>query len=88
MRRSQPNNRFQLLVALLLMAAVATVLITPDPTDDVHAVMRSITTAHAPAMPVAFACLLVLLVAETLNRRNAVHRGWSNSLQLLCMCRC
>jgi len=89
MRRSQPHNRFQLLVLLLLMTAVATILITPDQSDDVHALMCSVRTAHAPAMAVSLPCLLVLLIAETLSRRRtAVHRSWWNSLQLLCMCRC
>jgi len=88
MRRSQPNHRFQLLVALLLMTAVATVLITPDPTDDVHAVMRSLRAAHAPALAVWLACLLALLIAETLSRRNSAHRSWPNALQLLGVCRC
>ena len=88
MRRSQPETPFKLLLGLLLITALASVLITPDPTDDVHAVLRSLKVAHAAVMAMFLACWLVLLVAETLSRRQAAHRSWSNSLQFLCLCRC
>ena len=75
------------LVVLLLITAVATVLITPDPTDDVHAVVRSHSLFHAPALAASLVILLTLLVAESLRRREAVVPTSSTSLQLLGTCR-
>lgn len=85
MRFFQPNNMVKALVALLLVTAVATVLITPDPTDDVHAVLRAL---HAPVVALSVGASLVLLVAENLHGGDAPGPTWSNSLRLLCTCRC
>jgi len=85
MRLSQPDNIVKALVALLLVAAVAMVLITPDPTDDIHAVMRAL---HASVGVISLGASLLLLVAENLPGSDAPRLTWSNPLQLLCTCRC
>ncbi len=76
------------LIALLVVTAVATVLITPDPSDDVHAVMRSHQTLHAPAVVLLLALLLTLLVTDKQRGSQAPLLVSVNSLRLLCVCRC
>ena len=76
------------LIALLIMTALATVLITPDPTDDVHAVMRPHKTLHAPAVALFVLPLLALLITDKQPGSQATNAGSAKSLQLLCTCRC
>lgn len=76
------------LIALLVVTALATVLITPDPTDDVHAVMRPHRTQHAPAIALLLLPLLALLVAGKHQGSQAATVPLAKSLQLLCTCRC
>jgi hypothetical protein len=75
-------------VALLLISAVATVLITPDLTDDVHAVLHSHRTLHAPVLAFAFAAAAVVMAAERWRGTPAADSATMHSLQLLCSCRC
>ncbi len=76
------------LLALLVVTAVATVLITPNPTDDVHAVMRSHKTLHAPAAAFFLLPVLALLVAFKQHGSEVETSAPVKSLQLLCTCRC
>ncbi len=89
MRSSRlPDNIYRVLVLLLLVTAVATVLITPDPTDDIRVVVRPHKTLHAPVAAFCATYLLLLLGAGLLRRSRALHLVSHNSLQLLCTCRC
>lgn len=76
------------LIALLVVTAVATILITPDPSDDVHAVLRSYHGLHAPAVVLFLAPLLTLLVTDKQRGALAPFLASVNSLRLLCTCRC
>lgn len=76
------------LIALLVVTAVATVLITPDPTDDVHAVMRSHQALHAPAVALLLVPLLALLITPKQHGSQMANAASVKSLQLLCICRC
>ncbi len=77
-----------LLIALLVITAVATVLITPDPTDDVHAVMRPHKMLHASAVALLLVPLLALLITDKQPGSQAANAAAVKSLQLLCTCRC
>jgi hypothetical protein len=83
----QPSFRM-ILFALLAITAVATVLITPDPTDDVHAVMRSHQTLHAPAAALVPTLSLALIIVGMLPGNRMATAVPGKSLQLLCTCRC
>jgi hypothetical protein len=76
------------LTALLVATAVATILITPDPTDDVHAVMRPHKPLHAPAIVLFLTPLLTLLVTDKQRGSQKPFLISVNSLRLLCTCRC
>jgi len=76
------------LIALLIVAALAAVLITPDPTDDVHAVMHSLKTMHAPAVALFLPPVLALLIAGSPPGRQPANAASAKSLPLLCTCRC
>lgn len=76
------------LIALLVVTAVTTVLITPDPTDDVHAVMRPHKILHAPAAALLLVPVLALLIADKQHGSQAANAAAGKSLQLLCTCRC
>ena len=87
MRFRQPNVPV-FLIALLVVTAVATVLITPDPTDDVHAILGSHQTLHAPAATFLLLPLLALLMTGKPFGSQTELAAAGKSLQLLCTCRC
>lgn len=76
------------LIALLIVAALATVLVTPDPTDDVHAVMHSLKTMHALAIALFLPPVLALLITTGPPGSQPANAALAKSLQLLCTCRC
>lgn len=76
------------LVALLIVVALATVLVTPDPTDDVHAVMHSHKTMHVPAIALFLPPVLALLITGRSPGSQSANAASAKSLQLLCTCRC
>ena len=86
--RSPVSISCRVAVALLLVSAVATVLITPDLTDDVHAVLHSHRTLHAPGLLFAFAATVVVMTAERWRGTPSVDSANLHSRQLLCTCRC
>jgi hypothetical protein len=82
------SSLLTVLIALLIAGALATVLITPDPTDDVHAVVRPHTTPHIPAVVFLLLPLPLLLMAGKLHGSQMADAASTKSLQLLCTCRC
>lgn len=76
------------LSALLLVLALATVLITPDPTDDVHGVVRSHRMLHTAVVAIASPSLLILHFANEADRSQSSQPTTSDLLKLLCTCRC
>lgn len=77
-----------ILLGLLLVVAVATVLITPDPTDDVHGIVRSHRTLHPTIAGIAVATALTLHPAEQLDGKQSSEFATSSLLQLICTFRC
>lgn len=76
------------LLALLLVLAVATVLITPDPTDDVSGVVRAHRAVHVPVLALVFAPFSILLFINHTANSESVEFTTLNLLQLLRTCRC
>jgi len=78
-----------ILLGLLLVVAVATVLITPDPTDDVHGIVRSHRTLYPAIAGIAVPTALTLLPAEQLDhKQSSTQFATSSLLQLICTFRC
>jgi hypothetical protein len=81
-------------LGLLLVVAVTTVLITPDPTDDIHAVLRQ--EADPPISAPASAAELTPLskisvnppFIHRLNLSSAQHPMAPNLLRMICIWRC
>jgi hypothetical protein len=84
----RPVKLASTLTALLVVIAVATVLITPDPTDDVHGVFRSDKTLAAAVVAVVSASLYSQLSTDNENFGPLPELSTLNLLKLLCTCRC
>jgi hypothetical protein len=86
----------RVLLGLLLIVAVAGVLITPDPADDIHAVLRQQEISGAPSSVFAPAAALARLSAVSLtllfvHRRNlssSVSPAAADLLRVFCTWRC
>lgn len=75
--------------ALALIVAVAVILITPDSTDDVDAILHLGKVVHAQALTLVSA-LNIVLIARASERLCVVGPSnvTSRLLDLLCTCRC
>ena len=76
------------LLVFLVAVAVATVLITPDPTDDVHGILRLHKSISVSVIAVPFAQPPNLLVRSRASYSQASSMNPRNSIQLLCNFRC
>ena len=81
-------NLTSILLALLLVLALANVLVTPNPTDDVRGVVHAHRTLTASFVVLALG--LSLAVILTMHSNDSTHLVVSslNLLELLCTCRC
>ena len=82
------RRKISVFVALLLAIAVATILITPDPTDDIHGILCSHHALKSPALSASVGVSLVLLSLASLAAASPPIPTTSNLLRLICMCRC
>jgi len=76
------------LLVFLVAVAVATVLITPDPTDDIHGILRLHKSINVSVIAVLFAQLPNLLAGAPVNYSQASSMNSRNSVQFLCNFRC
>jgi len=84
------RKEFGVLVVIALVAAVAFVLITPDPTDDVDAVLHMGKSLHVPAFQLAD-LLDVGLGRVSVNHSSPIVAPFNvsqSSIELFCSCRC
>jgi len=82
------RNAIYVVLASLLVVAVATVLITPDPTDDVHGVVHSQRSLTPPAVAIAAVVLLNLVPTSKVDDTDSAELSTPDLLQLICICRC
>jgi hypothetical protein len=76
-------------VLLLVVAAVAFVLVTPDPTDDVSAILHVGKALHIPSLNLALVPGAALSTPALKHSSPiAVFKIRQNSLELLGSCRC
>lgn len=83
-----PRRKISVLLALLIMIAVATILITPDPTDDVYGTLRSHHEVQLLTRGAGPGTSLVLLSLAALAAASPPIQTIPNLLRLMCTCRC
>lgn len=74
-------------VALLLIVTVATILITPDPTDDVNGLVHPQKIIGALSLISTPGLSLTLLLAARLQVTSSQHATSADLLRLICICR-
>ena len=76
-------------VVLLVAVAVVFVLMTPDPTDNVDAILHTGKSLHVPALHLASVLIVGLTTLVTRHSSPiAITKAKQDSLELLCSCRC
>ena len=75
-------------LALLIVIAVATIVITPDPTDDVDGILRSPHPLRSPSLRASVGVSLVLFSLAALAASSPPIPTTSNLLRLICTFRC
>jgi len=88
MRLDLATGKFSCLLTLLLIAAVVTPLITPDPADDIHGLLHSSKASHAAAATLALVPLPALFVPGKLSGIAVFRPALLNFLELFCIARC
>ena len=87
--RTLPIDTCKALIALVLLIIVlATVLITPDPTDDVEGIVRPHRTLNPSLIAFSLVQLLTLFGAERLYISRGSGPSSPSVLRFLCVFRC
>ena len=74
--------------ALLVVIAVATILITPDPTDDVDGILRTHHALKSTSLGASIGVSLALFSLGALAASYPPIPATPNLLRLICTCRC
>ena len=82
------RRRFSVFLALFVVIAVATIVITPDPTDDVDGILRSHHALKSPILGPSVGVSLVLYSLADLAASSPLSPTTPNLLRLICTCRC
>lgn len=85
------TENFRFLAAVIVVLAVITILVTPDPTDDIDGILHShrITKALAQISSLPIAALVLLLPsAEQFYLRFPTDSSSQSNYRLLCTYRC
>ena len=82
------GRRFWVFLALLVVIAVATIVITPDPTDDVDGILRSHHPLRSPSLGESVGVWLVLFSLAALDASSPSIPTTPNLLRLICTSRC
>jgi len=82
------RRKISVFLALLIVIAVATIIITPDPTDDVDAILRSHHPLKSPSLGASVGVWLVLFSLAVLAPASPPILAKPNLLRLNCTCRC
>ena len=75
-------------LALVVVFAVATILITPDPTDDVDGILRAHHALKSPSLGASVGVSLVVFPLAALAASYPPIPTTPNLLRLICTCRC
>jgi hypothetical protein len=81
-------NKCGALSALLVVVAIATVLITPDPTDDVNGIVRPRKSLNASVTSFLLVQFPTLFFAERMHASQGLGLRSPNLPRLLCTFRC
>jgi hypothetical protein len=76
------------IITLMLLIVLGTVLITPDPTDDIDGIVCPHRSFNAAAIALSVVPLLTLFRAEQLHIGQGLWPGATNVLRLGCALRC
>ena len=87
MSRVAPRE-FSVFLALLVVIAVATIVITPDSNDDVAAILHSHHPLKSPSPAASVGVSLVLFSLAALAASSPPIPTTPNLLRLICTCRC
>ena len=79
---------FSVFLALLVVIAVATIVITPDPTDDVDGILRSRHPLGSPSLGESVGVSLALSALAALDASSPPIPTTPNLLHLICISRC
>ena len=82
------RQKFSVFFALLVVLAVTTIVITPDPTDDVDAILRSHHPLKSPSLGPSVGVSLVLFSLAALAASSPPIPTTPNLLRLICTARC
>ena len=82
------GRKFSPFLALLVVIAVTTIVITPDPTDDVDAILRSHHPLKSLTLGASVGVSLVLSSLAALAASSPPIPTTPNLLRLICTCRC
>jgi len=82
------RRKFSLFLALLVVIAVTTIVITPDPTDDVDAILRSHHPLKSLTLGASVGVSLVLSSLAAWAASSSPIPTTPNLLRLICTCRC
>lgn len=84
-----PVAKIGAVVAIVLAVAVVSVLVTPDPTDDVEAILHPGKAIQVQALALVSAPTVTLIAPATRRlQMDATPNVTPSLLQLLCSCRC
>ncbi len=82
------RRRFSVFLALLIVIAVATIVITPDPTDDVDAILGPHHPLKSPSLSASVGISLEVLSLAALATSSPPIPTTPNLLRLICTSRC
>ena len=82
------RQKFSVFFALLVVLAVATIVITPDPTDDVVGILRAPHALESPSLGASVGVSLVVFSLAALAASYSPIPTTPNLLRLICTCRC
>jgi len=82
------NEISRMFLALLIVIAVATILITPDTTDDVNGLLRSHQTLKSLSLGASVGISLVLISLAASTASSPPVPTTSDLLRLICTYRC
>ena len=77
-----------LIIALLVVVAVVTVLVTPDPSDDVQGILRPHKVIKTHGLATMFGIAMVLAFVERSYTTSSQDVTSQNLLKLICTYRC
>ena len=82
------TTKIRTLLALLVVVAVVTVLVTPDPSDDIYGILRPHKVIKTHGLATMFGIAMVLAFVERSFYTSSQDVTSKNLLKLICRYRC